>query len=50
LGCWISTRDGPFSLGARFETYEPFNYLIFNFFSGRGKPRDTESADAGAHL
>jgi hypothetical protein len=22
-----------------FEAYEPFNYLIFHFFSGRGKPR-----------
>jgi hypothetical protein len=30
---------GPFSLGARFETCEPFIYLIFNFFSGHGKPR-----------
>jgi hypothetical protein len=27
----------PFSLCARFETYEPFISLIFNFFSGRGK-------------
>jgi hypothetical protein len=36
----------------RFETYEPFIYLIFQFFSGHGKPQitgtaDTESADAG---
>jgi len=23
LGCWISPCYGPFSLGARFETYEP---------------------------
>jgi hypothetical protein len=23
---------GPFSFGARFETYKPFVYLIFNFF------------------
>jgi hypothetical protein len=28
-----------FSLGARFERYEQFISLIFNFFSGRGKPR-----------
>jgi len=27
----------PISLGARFETYEPFIYLIFQIFSGRGK-------------
>jgi hypothetical protein len=38
---------------ARFETYEPFIYLIFNFFSGCGKPQiienaDTESVDTGA--
>jgi hypothetical protein len=26
-------------LGARFETYEQFISLIFNFFPGRGKPR-----------
>jgi hypothetical protein len=32
LGCWISPCYTPFSLGARFETYEPFIYLIFNFF------------------
>jgi hypothetical protein len=31
---------GPFSLGARFETYEPFISLVFPiFFSDRGKPR-----------
>jgi hypothetical protein len=29
----------PFSLGGRFEKFEPFIYLIFKFFSGRGKPR-----------
>jgi hypothetical protein len=38
-----------------FETYEPFISLIFNFFSGRGKPRitetaNTESVDTGARL
>jgi hypothetical protein len=26
----------PFLLGARFETYEPFITLIFQFFLGRG--------------
>jgi hypothetical protein len=28
----------PVSLGALFETYEPLISLIFQFFSGRGKP------------
>jgi hypothetical protein len=32
LGYWISPCYGPFSLGGRFETYEPFIYLIFIFF------------------
>jgi hypothetical protein len=41
---------GPFSLGGRFESYEPFIYLIFNFFSGRGKPRINEAVDTGARL
>jgi hypothetical protein len=55
LGCWISPRYGPFSLSGRFETYEPFISLIFQFFSGRGEMRiietaDTESADMGARL
>ena len=37
---------GSFSLGARFETYDPFISLIFqNFFSGRGKTWITENAD-----
>jgi hypothetical protein len=27
--CWISPCYGPFSLGARFETYEPFISLTF---------------------
>jgi hypothetical protein len=54
LGCWISPRYGQFSLGAHFETYEPFIPLIFTFFSGRGKPQiiesvDTESTNMGAH-
>ena len=26
--------NGPFSLGARFENYEPFIYLIFQIFFG----------------
>jgi hypothetical protein len=39
LGCWISLCLGPFSLGASFETYEPFISLIFHFFSGPGKLR-----------
>jgi hypothetical protein len=45
----------PFLAWRRFETYEPFIYLIFNIFSGRGKSRiresaDTESVDTGASL
>jgi hypothetical protein len=39
LCCWISPCYGPFSLGARFETYEPIISLIFQFFFG---PRQTE--------
>jgi hypothetical protein len=56
LGCWISPCYGPFSLGGRFDTYEPFISLIFQvFFSGRGEPRitetaDTESVNTGARL
>jgi hypothetical protein len=55
LGCWISPCSGPVWLGARFENYEQFISLIFNFFSGRGKPRitetaNTESVDMGARL
>jgi hypothetical protein len=44
----------PLSLGALFETYEPFSSLILKKkISGRGKPRitetvDTESVDTGA--
>jgi hypothetical protein len=37
FGRWFSPCYGPFSLGARFENYEPFVSLI-NFFSNRGKP------------
>jgi hypothetical protein len=53
LGCWISPCYGPFSLGAHFETYEPFISLIFQFlFSGHGElwiteTVDIESADTG---
>jgi hypothetical protein len=55
MGCQIAPCYGPFSLGARFETYEPFISLIFNFFSVSGEPRETETADnesvdTGAHL
>jgi len=32
--CWISPCFGPFSFGARFETYEPFISLIFQIFFG----------------
>jgi hypothetical protein len=31
LSCWISPCYGPLSLGARFETYEPF-VSLFSFF------------------
>jgi hypothetical protein len=44
------TMLGRFSLGARFETYVLFISLIFQDFSGRGKPRMTESMDMGARL
>jgi hypothetical protein len=37
LHCWISPCYGPFLLGAHFETYEPFIYLIFNFCGGCSK-------------
>jgi hypothetical protein len=30
LGCWISPCYDPFSLDARFETYETFIYLTLN--------------------
>jgi hypothetical protein len=55
LGCWMLPCYGPFSLGARFETYEPFISVISKIFSGRAKPRitetaDTKSVDTEAHL
>jgi hypothetical protein len=55
LGCWISPCYGPFSFGGRFETYGLFVSSILQFFSGRGEPRitetaDTESAGMEAHL
>jgi hypothetical protein len=31
LGCWISPCFDQFSLGARFEAYEPFIVLVFQF-------------------
>jgi hypothetical protein len=39
FGLLISPCYNPFSLGARFETYITIISLIFDFFSGRGKPR-----------
>jgi uncharacterized OsmC-like protein len=50
LGCWISPCYGPFSLGGRFETYEPFISLIFKFFFRLRQTADTESAHMGAKL
>jgi hypothetical protein len=46
LGCWFAPCYGPFSLGARFETYESvisffFFFFFFFFFYGataRGGP------------
>jgi len=32
LGRWISPRYGPFSLGARFEIYQPFISFNFQYF------------------
>jgi hypothetical protein len=51
----MSPYYGPFSLGERFEIYETFISLIFNFFSGRGiaqitETADTKSVDTGARL
>jgi hypothetical protein len=37
LGWWVSPCFGPFSLGARIETYEPFTSIIFRLFLGCGK-------------
>jgi hypothetical protein len=39
LGAFGLLGLGPFSLGARFGTYEPFISLIFQFSSGRDKSR-----------
>jgi hypothetical protein len=55
LGSWISPCYGPFSLGGRFETYEPFISVIFRFFPGCGEPwvtetARTESTDMGTQL
>jgi hypothetical protein len=38
FGCWISSRYCPFSLGARFEIYEPFISSDFQISFG---PRPT---------
>jgi hypothetical protein len=46
LDCWNSPCYGLFSLCMRFETYEPFISLIFNFFfSGCCKLWITETTD-----
>jgi hypothetical protein len=56
LGAFGLLDFSPLSFGGRFVTYEPFISLIFQlFFSGRGEPRitetaDTESVDTGARL
>jgi hypothetical protein len=50
LGCWISSCYGPFSLGAHFETYEPFSSLMFQFIFELQWTADTESVDTGARL
>jgi hypothetical protein len=46
FGLLDSPCYGPFLLGGRFETYEPFICLMFKFFSGCNKPRITETEDA----
>ena len=51
LSRWISPCYGPFSLGALFETYEPFISLIFQIlFFGQWPTADTESVDMAVHL
>jgi hypothetical protein len=40
----------PFSLGARFETYEPFISSIFQISFGPRSTADTESEDTGVRL
>jgi hypothetical protein len=32
FGCWVLSCYGPFSLGARLETYKQFISLIFQIF------------------
>jgi hypothetical protein len=39
LGFWISPCYGRFPLSGRFETYEPFIFLVFQLFSGRRETR-----------
>jgi hypothetical protein len=51
LGRLISPCYGLFSLGVRFETYEPLISLIFQFsFLGRSELWITETTDTGARL
>jgi hypothetical protein len=50
VGLLDFTSLGPFSLGARFVNYERFTSLIFNYFSGRGKPRIQNQWTSGAQL
>jgi hypothetical protein len=53
LGTFGSLDFTMFLLDVHFETYETLIYLIFQFFSGQGKSKitetaDTESTDMGA--
>jgi hypothetical protein len=50
LGCCISPCYGPFSHGARFETYEPFISLNFKKNFGSRETADIESVNTGARL
>jgi hypothetical protein len=45
FGLLISPCYSPFSLGAHFETYKLFIYLIFQFWGSRGELQITESSD-----
>jgi hypothetical protein len=49
LGWWISPCYGPFSLGGRFETYEPLIYLIFQFFFRAAVNRRYWISEYGGH-
>jgi hypothetical protein len=50
FSCWISPCYGSFSLGVRFDSYELFISLIFNFVFRLQYTADTESTDMEAHL